>query len=124
MKDGSDPLEVDCTPAIYIDGDITWSFKRISSYQKDQSLDSEGAKSKDTIKMDEPVAQRTRNKIKLQHLSEPRKDTILLDQTDTEMRELLIRLIAQDKEQQDQIKAMNLMLKEVLAQQILIVRKL
>ena len=52
-------------------------------------------------------------KIKLHHLSEPRKDNILLDQTDTEMSELLIRLIVQDKEQQDQIKAMNLMLKEV-----------
>jgi hypothetical protein len=87
MKDGSDPLEVDCTPATHIDGagDITWSFKRISSDQKEQSLDSEGANSKDTIKMDEPVAQRTRSKIKLQHLS---------DKTDIEMRELLIRLIA------------------------------
>ncbi len=68
MNDGSNPLEVDCTPAIYImiDGDTTWSFpprkaqediKRISSDQKHQSLDSEGAKSKGTIKMDEPVAQ-------------------------------------------------------------------
>jgi hypothetical protein len=33
-------------------------------------------------------------------------------------------LIAQNKEQQDQIKAMNAMLKEVLAQQTLIVSKL
>ena len=40
------------------------------------------------------------------------------------MRELLICLIAQNKEQQVQIKAMNLMLKEVLAQQTLIVSKL
>ncbi len=46
--------------------------------------------------------------------SEPRKDTIRLDKTDTEMRELLICLIAQNKEQQVQIKAMNLKLKEVL----------
>jgi hypothetical protein len=74
--------------------------------------------------MDEPVAQRTRRKIKLQHLSEPRKDTILLDKTGAEMRELLIRLIAQNKEQQDNIKAMNLMLKEILAQQTSIVSKL
>jgi hypothetical protein len=59
-------------PAIYIDGDITWNFKKISSDQKDQSLDSDGAKPKDTIEMDEPVSQRTRHKIKLQHLSEPR----------------------------------------------------
>jgi hypothetical protein len=74
--------------------------------------------------MDEPVAQRTRRKIKLHHVSEPRKDTILLDKMDTQMRELLIRFIAQNKEQQDQIKAMNLMLMEVLAQQTSIVSKL
>ncbi len=54
MKDGSDPLEVDCIPPIHIDGDITWRFKRISSDLNDQRVDSEGAKSKDTIKMDEP----------------------------------------------------------------------
>ncbi len=44
--------------------------------------------------------------------------------TGTEMRELLIRLIVQNKEQQDQIKAMNLMLKEDLAQHTSIVSKL
>jgi hypothetical protein len=48
----------------------------------------------DTLKMDEPIALRTRRKFKLQYPSEPRKDTILLDKTDTEMRELLICLIA------------------------------
>ncbi len=74
--------------------------------------------------MDETVAQRTRRKIKLQHLSEPRKDTLFLDKTNTEMRELFIRLIAQNKEQQDQIKAMNLVLKKVLAQQTSTVSKL
>ena len=78
----------------------------------------------DTLEMDEPIALRTRRKFKLLYPSEPRKDTILFDKTDTEMRELLICLIAQNKEQQDQIKAMNLMLKEVLAQQTSIVSKL
>jgi hypothetical protein len=75
------------------------------------------------LKMDEPIALRTRRKLKLQYPSEPRKDTILLDKTDTKMRDLLLRLIAQNKEQQDQIKAMNLMLKKVLAQQTSIVSK-
>ncbi len=119
MKDGCDPLEVDVLQQYTLMG--TWSFKRISSVQ---SLDPEGAKSKDTIKMDEPVAQQIRRKIKLQHLSEPRDNTVLLDKPDKEMRELLIRLIAQKKEQKDQIKAMNLVLKEVLAQQTTIVSKL
>ena len=40
------------------------------------------------------------------------------------MRELLIHLVAQNKEQQDQIKAMNLVLEEVLAKQTIIVNKL
>ena len=40
------------------------------------------------------------------------------------MRESLIQLVAQNKEQQDQIKAMNLVLEEVLAQQTIIVNKL
>ncbi len=57
----------------------------------------------DTLKMDEPIALRTRRKFKLQYPSEPRKD-ILLDKTDTEMKELLICLIAQNKEQQVQIR--------------------
>ncbi len=35
----------------------------------------------DTLKMDEPIALRTRRKFKLQYPSEPRKDTILLDKT-------------------------------------------
>ena len=57
--------------------------------------------------------------------SEPRKESIfLLDKTDTEMRQLLIQLVVQNKEQQDQIKAMNLVLEEVLAQQTIIVNKL
>jgi hypothetical protein len=80
----------------------------------------------DTLKMDEPIAPQTRRKFKLQYPSEPRKDTILLDKTDTEMRELLICFKAQNnlKEQQVQMKAMNLILKEVLAQQTSIVSKL
>jgi hypothetical protein len=81
----------------------------------------------DTLKMDEPIALRTRRKFKLQYPSEdsePRKDTIRLDKTDTEMRELLICLIARNKEQRVQIKAMNLMLKDVLAQHTSIVSKL
>jgi hypothetical protein len=58
----------------------------------------------DTLKIDEPIALRARRKFKLQYPSEPRKDMILLNKTDTEMRELLICLIAQNKEQQVQIK--------------------
>jgi hypothetical protein len=98
--------------------------KTLNDQKSDPGLDTEGVHSMDTLKMDEPIALRTRHNFKLQYPSEPRKDTIRLDKTDTDMRELLICLIAQNKEQQVQIKAMNLMLKEVLAQQTLIVSKL
>ncbi len=51
-KDGSVPLKVDHP----LDGDVTWTFKKATSDQsKDQGLSSEGAKTKDTIKMDEPI---------------------------------------------------------------------
>ena len=48
--------------------------------------------------MDEPIALRTGRKFMLQYPSEPRKDTILLDKADTEMRGLQICLIVQKKE--------------------------
>ena len=85
QKDGSDPQEVDCDPPISIDGDVTWTFKETASDQsKDQSLSSEGGKTKDTIKIpDDPIAQRTRCRLKIQSPSEPRKDSIFLDKTDT-----------------------------------------
>ncbi len=73
---------------MFIDGDVTWTFKKTTSYQsKDQGLSLEGAKTKESIKMDETIAQRTRCRFKLQRPSEPRKEAIFLDKTDTEMRE-------------------------------------
>ena len=78
QKDGSDPPEVDCAPPISIDGDVTWTFKETTSDQsKDQSLNSEGAKTKDTIKiLDEPISQQTRCMLKMRSTSEPRKESI------------------------------------------------
>ncbi len=82
------------------------------------------AKIKGTIKMDEPIARRKKCGFKLQRQSEPRMETTLLDKTDTEMRDMLTQLIAQNKEQQDQIKAMKLVMEQVLAQQTTIANKL
>ncbi len=63
---GSAPLKVDCPPQISIDGDVTWTFKNTTSgdQSKDEGLNSEGAKAKDTIKMDESIAQQTRCRFK------------------------------------------------------------
>ena len=73
-------------------------FKDTTSDQcKDQGLSSEGAKTKETIKMDEPIAQRTKCRFKIQRPSEPGKETIFLGKTDTEMRELPIQLVAQNR---------------------------
>ncbi len=93
LKDGSVPLKVDHPPQISIDRDVTWTFKKTTRDQgKDLlvGLSTEGAKTKDTIKMDEPITQRTRCRFKLQLPSELRKETIFLDKTDTERRELRI----------------------------------
>ncbi len=75
--------------------------KTLNGQKSDSGLDTEGVHSMDTLHMDEPIALRTRRKFKLQYPSEPRKGTIRLDKTDTEMRELPIFFIAQDKEQPD-----------------------
>jgi hypothetical protein len=125
LKDTSD-IQTE-SPSRYTDERIQSCLRKTLNDQKsDPGLDTEGVHSMDILKMDEPIALQKRHKFKLQYPSEPRKDTIRLDKTDTEMRELLVCLIAQNKEQhwQVQIKAMNLILKEVLAQQTLIVSKL
>ncbi len=92
-------------------------------------MSSGGPKTKDTItgKMDELIAQQTRCRFKLQRRerpSEPRMEPTILDKTDTEMRDILIQLNAQNKKQQDQIKATNLVMEEVLAHQTIIGNKL
>ena len=76
------------------------------------------------MKFNEPIAQRTRSRFKLQRPSEPRTETTILDKTGIDMSELLTKLIAQNKEQQDQIRAMSLVLEDVLAQPTTIVNKI
>jgi hypothetical protein len=63
--------------------------KTLNGQKSDPGLDTEGVHSMDTLKMDEPITLRTRRNFKSQYPSEPRKDMILLDKTDTEMRESL-----------------------------------
>jgi hypothetical protein len=109
LKDTSDIQRE--SPSRYTHERIQSCFRKTLNGQKsDPGLNTEGVHSIDTLKMDEPTMLRTN---KLQYPSEPRNDTILLDKTDTEVREFLICLITQNKEQQVQIKAMNLMLKIV-----------
>jgi hypothetical protein len=89
-------------------------------------LDTEGIHSKDTLKMDEPIALRTRRKFKLQYPSEAMKDKDILGglQIEAEDKELFQQLIAQSKRQQGEIIETKLVLKKVLELQISIVQEL
>ena len=122
LKDTSDVTE---SPSRYINERIQQCPEKTPAGQKsNQGFGSEGAKSKDTIKMDEPIARRTRRNLRIQHPSKALKDKDALDKADTEVRELLLQLIAQNKEQRDQIKAMNLVLEKVLEQQASMINEL
>jgi hypothetical protein len=126
LDDGAKPCEVDCdSPPVIVCGRI---LRHLTESQCDrtssQDLASEGVKSRGTRKVDKPIAQRTRSKLKLQLPPKARKENDILDKADTEVRELLLQLLAQNKEQQKKIKEMELMLKKVLAVQTSIVDKL
>ncbi len=75
--------------------------------------------------MDEPIALRTRRKLKLQSPSEVMKVKDILGrlQTEAEDKELLLQLIAQNKRQGEFIET-QLVLKKVLELQISIVQEL
>ncbi len=73
----------------------------------------EGIKSKDTTKLNEPIAHWTRLQIQ-----QPSKQKGKV-KFDTEVREIFLRLIDENKELRKQIKDIDLMLKKVLEQQSL-----
>ncbi len=60
---------------------------------KVQAWTQKGVHSKDSLKMDEPIALRTRRKFKLQHPSEAIKDKVILGvlQVKAEDKELLLQ---------------------------------
>ncbi len=67
LTDDSDPLKVDRPSHLSIDGEVTLTFiKTPSNQNKDQGLNLDGPKTKDTIKIDEPIAQPTRCRFKQQ----------------------------------------------------------
>ena len=76
--------------------------------------------------MNEPVAMRTRHSTKLQHPSKAKRAKNIRADYKTEMEEksLLRQLIQQNKQQQDKLTEMNVMLKKVLELQQFIVHKL
>jgi hypothetical protein len=100
--------------------------KTLNGQKSDLGLDSEGFHSKDTLKMDEPIASRTRRKFKSQYPPEAIKDKDILGrlQIEAKDKELLLQLIAQSKRQQGEVIEMNSVLKKVLELQISIVQEL
>jgi hypothetical protein len=108
------------TPSVvYIDARFLRGFKS-TTMKSNQDLDSGGVESKDTTQDDVPIALRTRSREQLQHLTECMKNQDLIDKSDieAELKELLKQLIIQNKNQQDEIKAINSTLKSVLELQI------
>ncbi len=78
LTDGSVPLKVDCSSQFSIHGEVTSTFMKTTSKQnKDQGLNSEKAKTKDTFKIDEPIAQPIRCKFKQECPPEPREKTTI-----------------------------------------------
>ncbi len=86
-------------------------------------MGSEGVKSKDTIEMNEPVAMHTRRSTKLQHPSKAKwaKNISGKLQMEKEEKRLLLQRVQQNKQQQDRLTVTNVMLKNVLELQLLIV---
>jgi hypothetical protein len=91
------------SPSRYTDERIqSYLRKTLNGQKSDPGLDTEGVHPKDSLKMDEPIALRTRRKLKLQSPSEAMKVKDILGglQTEAEDKELLLQLIiAQNKRQ-------------------------
>ena len=115
--------EVETSSIRYNDAKFLQGFKPTSDILKsNQDLDSGGVESKDTIDEDVPVVPQI--KVQRQHLNEAMKNEDLLGrlQIEAELKELLGRLIIQNKKQQDKIQEMSFSLQTVLELQISIVQ--
>ena len=127
LNDGADGHETE-SPAYAVEK-IPACLKKTSRNQKaNQRLGSEGVGSKDTIKMNEPVATRTRRSTKLQHPSTAEKTKNITGklqmETEENMKSILLQLRQQNQQQQDRLTEMNVMLKNVLELQLLVVHEL
>ena len=121
----SDETEVETSSIVYIGARFLQGFKPTSDILKsNQDLDSGGVESKNTTEEDVPIALQPRSKVQLQHPTEATKNEDLLDrlQIEAELKELLKRLIIQNKKQQDKIQEMSFSLQTVLELQISIVQ--
>jgi hypothetical protein len=126
LNDGNDGHEMESSTTGYMGETIPQRLEKTSSNQKaNQGLGSEGAESNDTIKVDGPVAMRTRGRTKLQHPSKAKRaKKISGKSTDPEEKSLLLQLIQQNKQQQDRLTEMNVMLRKVLELQLSMVREI
>ena len=117
--------KVETSSIEYVGARFLQGFKLTSDILKsNQDLDSGGVESKNTTEEDVPIALQPRSKVQLQHPTEATKNEDLLDrlQIEAELKELLKRLIIQNKKQQDKIQEMSFSLQTVLELQISIVQ--
>ena len=83
------------------------------------------SKSNETIKVDVPVAMRTRGRTKLQHPYKAKKAKKISGKSmGTEKKSLLLQLMQQNKQHQDRLTEMNVMLRKVLELQLSMAREI
>ena len=128
LNDGTDGHEMkSVTPStVHVNETIPQHLEQTSSDQKvKHRLGSEGVESNDTIKMDDPVAMRTRRKTKLQHPSNTKRaKNISGKSTDMEQKSLLLQLAQQNKQLQARLTEMSVMLTKVLELQLSMAREI
>ena len=126
LNDGSDSHEMESPTMVYMGDTILQHLEKTLSNQKaNQRLGSGGVESNDIIKEDVPIAMRTRGRIKLQHPSKAKKAKKISGKSmGTEKKSLLLQLIQQNKQQQDRLTEMNVMLRKVLELQLSMAREI
>ena len=126
LNDGPDSHEMESPTMVYMGDTILQHLEKTLSNQKaNQRLGSGGVESNDIIKEDVPIAMRTRGRTKLQHPSKAKKAKKISGKSmGMEKKSLLSQLIQQNKQQQDRLTEMNVMLRKVLELQLSMAREI
>ena len=99
--------------------------KTLSNQKANQGSGSEGVESSDIIKVDVPIAMRTRGRTNLQHPYQAKKAKKISGKSmGTEKKSLLLQLMQQNKQHQDRLTDMKVMLRKVLELQLSMAREI
>ena len=126
LNDGPDSHEIESPTTVYMGETILQHLEKTLSNQKaNQGSGSEGVESSDIIKVDVPIAMRTRGRTNLQHPYQAKKAKKISGKSmGTEKKSLLLQLMQQNKQHQDRLTEMNVMLRKVLELQLSMAREI